>query len=205
MKKIYLKRLFFIVLIIFSCLALYNCSEEQKAPKPVKDLDTGGAISMKAAPVKGNFQDYRNKTLNTSPTELGISIADEKNKVYGVIMEINIDGVIHTVYSFENGDAGLYIGTGDGIVNASKNPAVMKAAKAFLKSGKNYLEKTEKAKKTPLPEKEIIKFYLLTNKGIYSATEVSINIESNSSPWTTLYDRGSDLLAELLKEKPVKL
>ncbi len=194
-----------IIVLLISTLVLISCSEEKKPAPQHKATDSGNAISMKADPVSNSFADHRNKTLNTSPTELGISIADEKNKVYGVVMEINIQGAVHSVYAFENGDAGLFIGTGDGITDKTKDPSVAKAAKAFLKTGRNYLDIAKKATKTPVPEKEIVKFYLLTNKGIYSGTEVSLNIENNNSKWTSLYDRGSDLLAEFLKKNPGKL
>lgn len=205
MIKLYNKVIISTIILSLTILFFSNCSEQKKPAELTPDIDSGNAISMKADPVVTSFSDIRNKTLNTSPRELGISIADEKTKVYGAMMEVNIDGRVHSVFSFENGDAGLMIGTGETVLNASKNPIIARSAKAFLSSARNYLSKTKKAVKTPVPEKEIVKFYLITNKGTYVGTEVSVNIENNISPWTTLYDRGSDLLVELLKEKPVKL
>jgi hypothetical protein len=192
------------IILSLTMLFLSNCNEVKKPAKPSTEVDSSNSISMKADPVVNSFSDIRNKILNTSPRELGISIADEKTKVYGAMMEVNIEGRVHSVYSFENGDAGLMIGTGEAILNASKNPIIAKAAKVFLSSAKNYLDKAKKAVKTPIPEKEIIKFYLITNKGTFVGTEISLNIENNMSSWANLYDRGSDLLVELLKEKPVK-
>jgi hypothetical protein len=204
MNQLNNKAIIITIIISITAFLLSNCSEEKKPVKPTPEMDTTNTISMKADPVVSSFSDIRNKTLNTSPTELGISIADEKTKVYGAMMEVNIDGRVHSVYSFENGDAGLLIGTGETVLNTSKKPTITKSAKSFLLSAKNYLSKTKRAAKTPVPEKEIIKFYLITNKGTYVGTEVSVNIENNLSQWTTLYDRGSDLLVEFLKEKQSK-
>ena len=74
---------------------------------------------------------------------------------------------------------------------------VKQAAVAFINKAEKYLSKTTKTETTPLPDKDGIKFYLLTNKGKFVAQEQIKNIENNSSEWLDLFEEGRKLITEI--------
>ena len=65
--------------------------------------------------------------------------------------------------------------------------------------GQSFLDKATKTEKTTLPETDVIKFYLLTNKGIFVAQEQMKNFENRSSTWLSLFEEANLLLTELRK------
>jgi len=44
-----------------------------------------------------------------------------------------------------------------------------------------------------------VKFYLLTNNGVYVGQEQMKNFENNSSTWSKLFEEGNIVLTELRK------
>jgi len=44
-----------------------------------------------------------------------------------------------------------------------------------------------------------VKFYLLTNKGIFAGQEQMKKFENNSSTWLKLFEEGNNVLTELRK------
>lgn len=65
------------------------------------------------------------------------------------------------------------------------------------------LDRSLKTEQTPLPDKNMVVFYLLTNKGIYSGQDKIENISNQTSIWLGLFLIGNEVINELrsLKEK----
>ena len=53
---------------------------------------------------------------------------------------------------------------------------------------------TIKTKSTPLPNANEVKFYLLTNYGIYTGQEYRENFANNTSLWQNFFQEGNNLL-----------
>jgi hypothetical protein len=85
------------------------------------------------------------------------------------------------------------------IGNTDQN--VRDAAKIFVSTAQTFLDKAAKTDNTPLPRKNYVGFYFLTNKGTFFADENLVNIEHNSSIWTPLVDAGNKVANELVKSR----
>jgi hypothetical protein len=145
------------------------------------------------------YEGLRNMAFAVTPDQLGLSLPFEKTVVYGAIMDWGIDSATATIVSYQTGDASLYLSSGGGVIGGGQHKNVNRAAKKFVLTAQNLLNQTTKAETTPLPEKDMVLFYLLTNKGIYVGQERMKNIDNNSSPWMKLFEEGNNVLAELRK------
>ena len=125
-------------------------------------------------------------------------MSDEQIKAYGIIMDWSLgdDGIV-TLTCFETGDASMYLSSGGGIIGGGKHENVSNAVIQYLKIGQKYLEKAEKIIETPLPDKDMINFYFLTNNGKYLGQESISNIENESSKWLGLFYEANKVLTEL--------
>ena len=143
------------------------------------------------------FEGLRNMAFSTTPERLGLSLPTGKTTVYGVIMDWEMGGVTATTVSYQTGDASLYISTGGGVIGGGQHQNVNRAAKQFVSLAQTFLDKTTKTETTALPSTNEVKFFLLTNKGVFAGQEQMKNFENNSSAWLKLFEEGNKVLAQL--------
>jgi hypothetical protein len=84
-----------------------------------------------------------------------------------------------------------------GVIGGSGHDNVKQAAAAFIKKAGEYLSKTNKTDSTPLPGKDGVNFYFLTNKGQFVGQEEVKYFDNNSSPWLALFEEGNKLITEI--------
>ena len=151
------------------------------------------------------YEGLRSMALNVTPEQLQLTIPNDITKVYGVIMDLDLGKGIGTFVSFETGDASMYLSNGGGMIGGQAHQNVQYAAKEFVSIAQTFLDKTSRADNTPLPDKNCVRFYLLTNKGKFSAQEKLENIDNNSSIWLPLFIAGNKVANELSKTeaKPI--
>jgi hypothetical protein len=163
--------------------------------------DTTNTASTAAAPVPGykaptpterKFNEQRVTAFTITPNDLKITVPVNKDVVYGVIFDREINGAITTLAAYQNGDASIYYSSGQTRKIKGNSPAA-----TFVTHAQQYLDKAAKARTTAAPEKGMIKFYLLTNKGIYVADETVKNLTAHTSPWAALFDEGNKVLVTI--------
>ena len=159
------------------------------------DKTKSKVIHTKEIAVKG----LRNMAFEVTPEQLGLSFPTDKTLVYGVVMDWEMDGATATTVSYQTGDASLYLSTGGGIIGGGEHKDINNAAKRFVSLAQSFLDKTTKTEVTSLPETDVVKFYLLTNKGIYVGQEEVKNLENNTSALLKLFEEGNNVLTELRK------
>jgi hypothetical protein len=145
-------------------------------------------------PAESKFNEQRVTAFTITPNDLKITVPVNKDVVYGVIFDQEVNGAITTLAAYQNGDAGVYYSSG----KTGKVKGNTLAVK-FVTDAQQYLDKTTKAHATAAPEKGMVKFYLLTNKGIYVADEAIKNLNGHTSPWAAMFDEGNKVLANLKK------
>ncbi len=148
------------------------------------------------------FEALRDKAFAATPEQLGLSLPAGQTVVYGIIMDWGMDGATATTVSFQTGDASLYVSSGGGIIGGGQHQSVNDAAKQWVALAQTFLNKATGTKTTPLPEKDAVKFYLLTNKGVYVGQEQIKNFENNSSSWLDLFKEGNKVLTALREVSP---
>jgi len=137
--------------------------------------------------------------FTATPQQLGISLPATKTIVYGIIMDWEMGGGTASTVAYQTGDASLYLSSGGGVIGGGQHQNVNSAAKHFVSLAQTFLDKTTKTVTTPLPVKDEVKFYLLTNNGVFVGHEQMKNFESNSSSWFKLFEAGNIVLTELRK------
>jgi len=145
------------------------------------------------------FEGLRDMAFTSTPEQLGLSLTSDKTIVYGVIMDWEMGGATATTVSYQTGDAGLYLSTGGGVIGGGQHQSVNSAAKQFVSLAQRFLDKTTITETTPLPSTDEVRFYLLTNKGVFVGQEQMKNFENHSSSWLKLFEEGNNVLTELRK------
>lgn len=173
---------------------LINCKGNSSA-KDESIIDNKDTIHTK----ENHYSKLRKIAFSITPEQLGLQIPDDKTLVYGIVMDWEMEGATATTVSYQTGDASLYLSSGAAVIGGGKHPNVNSAAKQFVDIAQVYLDKTTKTEEASLPETNYVKFYFLTNKGIYTAQEQVKNFESNSSSWLRLFEEGNNVLTELRK------
>lgn len=143
------------------------------------------------------FEGLRNRAFTVTPEQLELSMPTDKTVVYGVIMDWEIGGATATTVSFQTGDASLYLSSGGGVIGGGQHQNVNSAAKQFVNLAQTFLDKTAKTETTPLPSTDEVRFYLLTNKGVFVGHEQMKNFENNTSTWLKLFEEGNNVLTKL--------
>lgn len=163
----------------------------------------GNDNTTTAAPLNENpYLDLRKAALSVTPQDLSLVLPQDQTVVYGVVMDWEMGEGIATTVAYKTGDASMYLSSGGGVIGGIQHQNVNRAARQFVEKASAYLNKASKAESTPLPDKNTVTFYFLTNKGIYSANEQMQNFENSSSPLLSLFEEGNTVISELQTVAP---
>ncbi len=163
--------------------------------KSTTDEQTGQ--SNKVDPKNNPYNGLRNMAFSATAEQIGVQLPVDQTKIYGVIMDWDVGNGTATLVSFLSGDASLYLSSGGGFIGGVGHDNVKQAGEAFINKAEKYLGKVTKTEENPLPDKDGVKFYFLTNKGKFVAQESIKNFENNSSEWLDLFEEGNKLITEI--------
>ncbi|MFI5406734.1 MAG: hypothetical protein ACHQ1D_09510 [Nitrososphaerales archaeon] len=156
------------------------------------------STSFKKVDPKNNpYQDLRNLAFGATLEQIGVEFPADQTKIYGIIMDWDLGEGTATLVAFLSGDASLYLSTGGGVIGGIGHDNVKNAVTAYINKAEKYLDKTVKTDSTPLPEKDGINFYFLTNKGKFVGQEQVKNFDNNSSQWLDLFEEANKLITEI--------
>jgi hypothetical protein len=196
MKMTYL----IIGIILAGGLVFYLTSCGNKSTANDKKSPAEQETKSKVHQTKENaFEGLRNMAITATPEQLGLSLPTDKAIVYGVVMDWEMGGATATTISYQTGDASFYLSSGGGVIGGGQHQNVNSAAKQFVRLAQTFLDKATKTELTPLPSTKEVKFYLLTNNGVYVGQEQMKNFENNSSTWLKLFEEGNNVFTELRK------
>lgn len=195
MKMIYIITGVLLVGGLIFCLTSCNNNSNGKNQTTEQNQDSG---QVKKTKLKDNpYEGLRKMAFIVTPVQLGLSLPTDKTIVYGVVMDWEISGAVSTTVAYQTGDASMYLSTGYAVIGGGQHPNVNSAAKTFVINAQTFLNETTKTDSTSLPNTDKVKFYFLTNKGIYVGQEAMKNFENNSSTWLQLFEQGNKVLTEL--------
>jgi hypothetical protein len=188
-----------VLLVLGAAIFLVRC--KNRATINNEKAQTDATLdNTKTIQTKDNqFEDLRNMAFSVTPEQLGLPAESDKTQVYGIIMDWGIDDGIATIVSYQTGDASLYLSSGGGVIGGGQHKNVNIAAKQFVSSAQAFLSKTIRTTETKLPETDEVKFYLLTNNGVFVGQELIKNFDNNSSQWLPLFENGNKVLTEMQK------
>jgi hypothetical protein len=154
-------------IILLAGLSLYLVSCRNKSSTNV--VGSTNIDSTKGYHTTENtFEGLRKMAFNVTPDQLGLALRSNQITVYGVIMDWGMEGATATTVAYQTGDASLYLSSGGGVIGGGQHDNVKKAARQLVGLAQDYLSKAKKTDTTPLPDKDKVIFYLLTNEGVYT-------------------------------------
>lgn len=143
------------------------------------------------------YEGLRNMAFEVTSEQLGLKLSGNTKIVYGVVMDWEMNGAIASTVAYQTGDVSLYLSSGGAIIGGGQHRNVKIAAKNLVSASQSFLENAIKAESTSLPSTNEVKFYLLTNQGIFMGQEQMESFENRASPWLVLFEEGNKVLSEL--------
>jgi hypothetical protein len=160
------------------------------------------ATEEPAPPAENPYHDLRMLALNVTPEDLGLEFSEDVVHTYGVVMDWDRGGGVATLIAFQTGDASIYFSNGGGIMGGVQHPAVAESAKAFVADANIYLTEAEPAERAPLPDLMHIRYYFLTNAGVYSVQDVPPGTEEFGTIFEPFFAKANAVITELRKAQP---
>jgi hypothetical protein len=151
-----------------------------------------------------SYESSRYTALHVTPDNLNLQIPPSLTKVYGVVMDWDMGGTLLTLNAYINGAANAFLSSGASAMGGGNDPAVAEQASEFVVIAQDYLNRAVPVSDLGFPPPGTVRFYLLTNRGIYAVQELLALINDNSSPLLGLFFRGNMLLDEIKASKAGK-
>ena len=149
------------------------------------------------------YEGLRNLAIKVTAEQLKLAIPDSTTIVYGVLVDWNLNEKVMTLAAYITGAASLYLSTGEGINGGGKDPQVGAAAADFVVAAQQFLGRAMPVNTSDLPPIGCIRFYFLTNKGLYAAQEQMVHFEDASSPWLSLFDMAGAVIGGIRNTRNV--
>ena len=160
------------------------------------ELAHGTGTNSSSATDSTTYDGLRSIALQVTPAQLGFVIPENETFVYGVIMDYNIGDGIVTVSAYITGAISIYFSNGGVKTGGGMTPEVAELAVDFVAAAQGYIDRTIRVTDTELPSNGCVRFYLLTNHGIYVAQEQLAYFENGSSAWLPLFEKGNEVIAQ---------
>jgi hypothetical protein len=139
-------------------------------------LSAGAFAQLRDTAHANVMTELRDRALNSTPAQLGLSAAEFTSRPWGVLMETGLDNGTYTLVVLADGTTSLYFSTGGGVIGAGKHRSVREAAQAMLSAASQFQARLPVATSTPLPAPTVVTFDLLSSRGklVYSAPEQAL-------------------------------
>ncbi|HYH02264.1 MAG TPA: hypothetical protein VEC37_04130 [Bacillota bacterium] len=146
------------------------------------------------------YEDLRTQALGTDALSISTDPTDPATP-FGAIMEIGFPGTVVTLVTFNSGKAALHFSNGENVTADQPPTALREAALAFVQKANVYVAMLQRVDTFPLPRKGSVRFYVLTQGGIYSAELPEKYLQESASTLTELYEYGHNVIYQLGKLK----
>lgn len=141
--------------------------------------------------------DLRNKALNLSPDEIGVSPGPDHPHVWGILLETGFPEALATLLVLGDGTVSLYLGHGGGVVGGGEHADVWRTARALLDTAQRCHKALDPTMDFPLPNVGHVKFYLLTFSGVLTADVAEEELDEGRHRLSALFNAGHDVITQL--------
>ena len=150
-------------------------------------------LGKKDAPI---FGDLRNQVLALTAEASGIPPLGT-NAVFGVVMDIGFPEGWATIVALADGNASLYLSGGGGVIGGVGHEKVRQAAIAMNQVADTFVKQTKATISTPLPKPGEVTFYILTTRGILTATAKEEDLGEERDELSPLFYAAQDVITQL--------
>lgn len=161
-----------------------------------------GLTVMSSAPNAGAadpaiYGTLRAHALSTKAADIGLKPTMSGDAVYGVILDMALPKGTATLVGYDTGDASLYLSNGGGVIGGIGHSEVRNAAHEWVKAAQERLKFFSPTNAFPLPPAGQANIYVLTSRGVLTATGPEEEINSGRLPISPVWYAGQALLANL--------
>jgi len=160
----------------------------------------GQSVATPNADGPATYEALRSMALSVKPGDIGIT--PPAKGVYGVVMDLDIDGSTATVVSFSSGDASIYLSTGGGMIGGRSHKEVAAAANRFVDAAQAQLGLLKRTRTFPRPGPGRVIFYVLTATGVLTADGDESTLAESREPLSPLFIAGQDVITRLRQTHP---
>jgi hypothetical protein len=139
----------------------------------------------------------RNQLLTLNPRDVDITPTAEHPHAWACLMEFILSKSVVTLAAIIDGTASLYFSTGGGILGSGNHPTVGSAAKTMVSEAEAALAYTQQAQDYPLPTEGLIRFYILTHAGIFTAESPETSLSIRKHQLSGLFTAGENLITQI--------
>jgi hypothetical protein len=188
-----------IVLVVILAAVMIYYRRQQAGPKEKTVAGAKGAKKVKGAKEtpEGAYMRLRLEALGTVAARLVLPADFKPTDPYGVMMEMGIPNSVVTLVCFADGDARLYYKTGGGMVGGISHETVRKAAQDFTAMSRKVLGRMTKATEFPVPASDRVRFYVLTQRGVFTTETDRQALGENPTDLSTLFYSGQEVVSQM--------
>ena len=136
----------------------------------------------------------RSALLKINPEEFGMTKSESNNQLFGIVLDVSQGDSIMTISAYQTGDVSVYYSTGMLYMAGVNVKKFRDMAIKYTNLSQEYIELAEKTDNINLPESEFVKFYFVTNNGLYLYQDKLNSIRESDSHWNVLIDRGMEIV-----------
>jgi len=144
--------------------------------------------SGKQSEAKGRetYLGLRNLMLTGSRAKFSLDPTSSPTEPWGVLMDWQVSNGAATVVAMSDGSASIYLSSGGGFLGGKGQEPIRDAAKKAVASAAEAQPRLSKTETFPLPEPGEVRFYTLTDDGVYTAAAAEADLRKGTSPLASL-------------------
>lgn len=153
---------------------------------------------------ENTYSDFRNMAFSVTPEHLNLKLNDSTVSVYGCIVDWCPGQNVVSIVVFLTGDVSMYLSSGQIYIGGSSHEIIKETGLNLIKEVGYNLNYTQMTNDYALPVKDNIRFYLITNKGKYFASENIENIKNKKSIWIKSFDLVNEIISDYRQISEIK-
>ncbi|HET6929723.1 MAG TPA: hypothetical protein VFI45_05335 [Candidatus Acidoferrum sp.] len=144
-----------------------------------------------------NYAGLRAQILNWKCPQVGSSGADRPGNPCAVAMDWAVTTGVATVVAVSDGTASIYYSSGGGSIGGGyARPAIRDAALHAVSIAGKFLDSMQLTDNFPLPEREGVIFYVVTDTGVFTAKASVELLTTNRHPLSELGNSMQTIVTE---------
>jgi len=136
------------------------------------------------------YRDLRGQALS-----LNTETIKSRDGVLALLMETGYNDAAATILAAADGSVSLYLSNGGGVIGAGEYEQVREIVFETLSEVGNFTDELERTATYPLPEFGRVRFYLVTDHGVYTAEASKDSLGNGKHKLSPLFNQVQKLIA----------
>jgi hypothetical protein len=142
-------------------------------------------------------KELRRMALTLPADKIGFRPDDDYPKVYGVLVDWNLDDQTVSILAMRDGTASVYTTARFGLIGGQGHAKVRTAAEACTRVAARYHDQGVPVTDFPYPTQGKVNFYLLSYEGVRLSVGDEAAINRGTDPTLPLFAAAQEILTEL--------